>query len=273
MDALAALIALITPRLDAQPRIIGLSGPQGSGKSTLAARLAAHLTQIGHPARSISIDDYYLTRARRLALARAVHPLFATRGPPGTHDIPLLLDTLERHRAGLPLTLPQFDKLADDRLAPQHWLATPPLACLILEGWCIGARPQPAAALKSPINLLEAREDPAGIWRRAVNAALAGPYQRVWNRLDALAFLAAPDWATVPRWRAEQEAALTHRQGKPGMNAAAIDRFCAHYERLTCWQQATTPQRAGLVLRLDGRRRVTGCRWQLRAGSPSFQPG
>ena len=257
MDALTALADLVhARRRGAAPFVLGLAGAQGSGKSTLAARLAARLAGDGLVAAAVSLDDAYLTRQRRLALAAHVHPLLATRGVPGTHDLPLLMDLLARLRAGCPVALPRFDKLADERLAPQHW--TPPAVfdVLILEGWCVGARPQPAALLAEPVNALEANEDRGGRWRGHVNQALAGAYQRLWNRLDALAFLAAPDWETVPRWRHEQETAMVRASRRPGMDAAAIARFCAHYERLTRWQLATTPSRADLVLRLDGQRRL-----------------
>ena len=60
----------------------------------------------------------------------------------------------------------------------------------------------------------------------------------------------------MPRWRAEQEAGLVRASGRSGMDAAALARFCAHYERLTRWQLADTPRHAGLTLRLDGERRV-----------------
>jgi D-glycerate 3-kinase len=166
------------------------------------------------------------------------------------------MDMLLRVRAGQPTVLPVFDKLADDRLAPQHWQKPARIDVLVLEGWCVGARAQPAALLHAPINALEADEDPTAVWRAYANQALAGAYQRLWNRLDALAFLAAPDWETVPRWRAEQEAALVRATGRPGMSPAAITRFCAHYERLTRWQLATTPLHAGLTLHLDAARQV-----------------
>ena len=278
MDALPLLLDWLKPRLARPPLIVGLAGAQGSGKSTLAAGLAQRLPECAVPlpaaggavpaagaiaapvAVTVSLDDFYLTKARRHALAAHVHPLFATRGVPGTHDLPLLLDVLLRIRSGRPVSLPVFDKLADDRLPPQHWRRFDRIDVLILEGWCIGARPQPTALLAESINDLEAAEDPAAIWRTHVNQALAGPYQRAWAMLDALAFLAAPDWETVPRWRTQQEAGLTRATGRPGMDAAALARFCAHYERLTRWQLATTPRHAGLTLRLDGRRRVIGVR-------------
>ncbi|OSZ70914.1 hypothetical protein CAP39_08210 [Sphingomonas sp. IBVSS1] len=288
MDAAALTLAWLTPQLGARPFILGLAGAQGSGKSTLAARLAQSLSNRGRNcadgdrilapgdrappggdrtagrgdriAVAVSIDDFYLPKRRRLALAARVHPLLATRGPPGTHDLPLLLDVLLRVRSGRPVTLPVFDKLADDRLPPQHWRRFPRIDMLILEGWCIGARAQPAHALAKPVNDLEAHEDPDASWRTHANQALAGPYSRAWAMLDALAFLAAPDWNTVPRWRAEQEAGLSRATGRVGMDSAALTRFCAHYERLTRWQLADTPRHAGLVLRLDGARRVVSFR-------------
>ncbi len=274
MDALPLLLDWLKPRLGHGPLIIGLAGAQGSGKSTLAAQLAQRLPfcagalpngagalpDAGGSVVAMSLDDFYLSKARRQALAAQIHPLFATRGPPGTHDLPLLLDVLLRVRSGRPVSLPVFDKLADDRLPPQHWRRFDRIDVLILEGWCIGARPQPAALLAEPVNALEAAEDPNALWRTHINQALAGSYARAWAMLDALAFLAAPDWETVPRWRAQQEAGLTRTTGRKGMSPTAITRFCAHYERLTRWQLADTPRHAGLTLRLDGQRRVIGVR-------------
>ncbi|NOU04542.1 MAG: adenylyl-sulfate kinase, partial [Novosphingobium sp.] len=60
--------------------VLGICGAQGSGKSTLAAALAQRLAAQGLRAATLSLDDLYLTRAERQALARDVHPLFATRG-------------------------------------------------------------------------------------------------------------------------------------------------------------------------------------------------
>ena len=272
MDALPLLLDWLKPRLGQGPLIVGLAGAQGSGKSTLAAGLAQRLPgcagalpngagalpDAGGSVVAVSLDDFYLSKARRQALAAQIHPLFATRGPPGTHDLPLLLDALLRVRSGRPVSLPVFDKLADDRLPPQHWRRFDRVDVLILEGWCIGARPQPAALLAEPVNALEAAEDPNALWRTHINQALAGSYARAWAMLDALAFLAAPDWETVPRWRAQQEAGLTRATGRKGMSPTAITRFCAHYERLTRWQLADTPRHAGFNLRLDGQWRVIG---------------
>lgn len=101
--------------------VLAISGLQGSGKSTLAAQVVELARARGLRAATLSIDDTYLTRAQRQRLADQVHPLLATRGPPGTHDLPLALSTLQAARNGQPFPLPRFDKLADERVDAAHW--------------------------------------------------------------------------------------------------------------------------------------------------------
>lgn len=246
-----------------RPLILGLCGAQGSGKSTLAARLADRLMGQGWRAAVLSLDDLYLSRPRRAELARAVHPLFAVRGPPGTHDAALGARLLDDLKAGRPVRPPRFDKAADSPAPPETWtVIPPPVQVVVFEGWCVGAAPQPTQALEAPVNRLEAEEDPDGVWRRAVNAALAGPYAELFARLDRLVFLAAPAFEVVHAWRAEQEHDLKRRlaaEGRAGahmMSDDQIARFIQHYERLTCHMLAETPARADLTLRLDADRRL-----------------
>jgi D-glycerate 3-kinase len=233
---------------------IGICGAQGSGKSTIAAQLAAHFNAHNIPTAILSIDDLYRTRAERMALAHDIHPLLATRGVPGTHDVALGLNVLRSLSAGQPAPLPRFDKAEDDRLPESSWPHAPANTKLSLfEGWCVGARPQPAAALAEPVNTLERDSDPAGIWRHHVNAALAGDYQTLFARLDRLVLLAAPDFATVRRWRHEQESALRAEragQGAAIMDDATLDRFLDHYDRLTGHILAEMPARADLLIPL-----------------------
>lgn len=231
-------------------RVIGLCGAQGSGKSTLAAGLAAVFERESVLTAILSIDDLYLTRAERERLARDVHPLLRTRGVPGTHDIALGLSILDDLAAGRPASLPRFDKASDDRAPASDWgVASADTRLLILEGWCVGARPQPDDALAEPVNALERDEDPDGLWRRFANAALAGPYQRLFGRLDTLLLLAAPGFDIVLRWRIEQEHRLRRECGG-GMNDAEVARFIRHYERLTRHILAEMPGRADLVIPL-----------------------
>ena len=90
-------------------RIYAIAGLQGSGKSTLATQVSRLGLARGLRVATLSIDDVYLGRRERQRLAREVHPLLATRGPPGTHEVALACDVLDRLRAGLPARLPRFD--------------------------------------------------------------------------------------------------------------------------------------------------------------------
>ena len=217
---------------DGPPPILGVAGAQGSGKSTLARAAADRFG-----CAVLSLDDVYLTRAERQALAREVHPLFATRGPPGTHDLLLLRDTLDRVRratADAVTPLPRFDKLGDERAPETDWprfRGRP--AAILLDGWCLGARPQRSADLDAPVNALERERDPDGVWRRTVDAALAGPYAEAFARLDALVFLRAPAFETVLDWRCEQEAEMLGVDRLPAGRRADMAVVIQPFERLT----------------------------------------
>ena len=244
------------------PRIVGISGAQGSGKSTLCRVLEVLLAEDhGLMAATLSLDDLYLTRAERADLAATVHPLFATRGVPGTHDVALgeaVFAAVREGRAGL--RLPRFCKAADDRAPEAEWpVIAAPIDVLLFEGWCVGATPQSAAELAETVNRLEAVEDAGGTWRRYVNDALDGPYCALFAEIDFLVMLAAPGFEAVLGWRQEQERKLRVRTGG-GMGDSEIARFVLHYERLTRRLLADLPGRADVVVTLDSERAVTAVR-------------
>ena len=276
LDALHALARRALCGRHDRLTVLGLSGAQGSGKSTLAAALRQRLDAEGVPTAILSLDDLYLTRADRLRLGAEVHPLLATRGVPGTHDVALGLATIAALERGEPALLPRFDKARDDRRAPTEADRAPARTrLLVFEGWCIGARPQTEAALAEPMNALEAEEDRAGVWRHTVNAALAGPYAALWARIDALAMLRAPDFATIVGWRQQQERALRKDVGDcpglagPGvMTDSAVTRFVAHYERITRHLLADLPGRADCIIDLAPDRHVTRIAMAPDSGPP-----
>ncbi len=231
------------------PLVLGIAGPQGSGKSTLAGQLERALAAAGARPAACSLDDFYLSRARRRELAREVHPLLATRGVPGTHDVALLRRVIAELGGSGSVHLPRFDKGVDDVMPRAQWRRLQaPVDVVVLEGWCVGAAAQPPGALVRPANELEAREDADGAWRRYVNDALAGPYAALWRCLHGLVYLQVPDLDAVLRWRGEQERALPPAQR---MSPAALRRFIAHYQRITVAMQADMPGRADLLVRLD----------------------
>ena len=251
-----ALASRIAPRTGSAPLIIGLTGSQGSGKTTLAGKLIGPLASRGLRATVLALDDLYLPKADRLRLAAEVHPLFATRGVPGTHDVALGLDVLAS--LGLPgeTLVPSFDKAADDRRPRDEWArAQGPFDAIVFEGWCVGARPQPPKALAAPVNELELTRDPVGVWRGYANDALAGPYRPLFDTIGFQALLAAPNFDVVFGWRRQQEHELIARGGD-GQSDAELALFVQHYERLTRWIAAEMPPRANLVAELDPDRSV-----------------
>jgi D-glycerate 3-kinase len=242
--------------------VVGICGTQGSGKSTLAAVVARLLEAKGLTTAVLSLDDLYLTRAERQDLAAEVHPLLATRGVPGTHDTVLGEAVLDALKGRGQVALPSFDKAADDRRPPTDWpRVQAPVDVVLFEGWCVGARPQPAQDLVEPVNALERDADADGAWRTYANAALAGPYRALFDRIGLFVLLEAPGFEAVLAWRSEQERKLRARLAREGKDPAramddeAVARFIAHYERLTRWILAEAPARADVVIRLDELRR------------------
>ncbi|WP_332771285.1 kinase [Phenylobacterium sp.] len=261
--------AIVGKRVAGRPYVVGLCGAQGSGKSTLTAIVRRMLEERGLNVAALSLDDLYLTRLERLGMARDVHPLFGVRGPPGTHDAALGLATLDALARRGRVAIPAFDKGADDRRAPEDWpIFEGPADVVLFEGWCVGARAQADEALVEPLNALERDDDPDGVWRRHANAALAGPYQQLFARIDLLILLAAPGFDAVLAWRREQEAKLRARLAREGgggraMDDAQVSRFIAHYERLTRWILVEMPARADIVLAMDADRRVGAMQFSL----------
>jgi D-glycerate 3-kinase len=241
------------------PLVVGVTGPQGSGKSAAAGVLALLLRDRGLRTAILSIDDLYLTLAERRRLAAEVHPLLLTRGVPGTHDVALGLAVIESLGLAGRTAVPRFDKARDERRDPADWdIVAGPVDVILFEGWCVGARAQPDAALDQPVNELERSRDADGVWRRYANAMLAGPYQDLFGRLRFQALLRAPSFDAVLGWRLEQEHKLRRRELGAGQTDAEIATFIQYYERLTRWIDAEMPGRADAVVQLGAERQVKG---------------
>ena len=86
---------------------------------------------------------------------KKIHPLFLTRGVPGTHDINLINKTIKKlkEKNFKTVLIPKFDKSTDDRFKKNKWqkIKNPP-DIIIFEGWCIGARHQKNKNLKTSLN-------------------------------------------------------------------------------------------------------------------------
>ncbi len=234
---------------------VGIGGGQGAGKSTLGRLITAAGDCLGVRIQVLSLDDFYLTKAQRRHLAAQVHPLLATRGPPGTHAIGLLRDAMAALLRPGRVEVPRFDKGVDDRLgqATLHG----PMDLVVLEGWCVGALAAPRWESTAPINALEREHDADGRWRRYIDAALGGEYAALNGDFESTVFLQVPGMRAVRRWRLRQEA-----ERPPGqrLTAARISRFVDYYERVTRRMLALSPESANAVVELDEAHRISGLR-------------
>lgn len=213
-----------------RPLIIGLNGPQGSGKTTATTAAVKLLCEVkNRRGITISIDDFYLTRAEQvaLALAHAQNPYLQQRGYPGTHDIRLGSATLGKLKTintlKHPVALPRYDKSLHggegDRLPEADWSAvTAPLDFVIIEGWCVGFIPVDDSRIADP-------------HLRKINQLLS--HYAEWHTFfDAFIQFKAQDIRDTVRWRVEAEQNM-RALGKSGMSderiRAYIERFLPAY--------------------------------------------
>jgi D-glycerate 3-kinase len=248
---------VLSDALDHGVRCHAIAGLQGTGKSTLSAQVAALAKQsLGKRVVALSIDDFYLGHEARQELGRRVHPLCATRGVPGTHDVALACEVLDALRDGRAVALPRFDKIADDRLPRAQWPVVEHADLVILEGWFLEVPAQAPEELAEPINALERDQDPDGTWRRWSNDALARDYPPLWSRLDRLLFLQGPGFDIVPQWRWQQEQTLqAEHPDRKAMSQAQVEHFVQFFERVSRQAMRTLPAIADRTIRLDAQRK------------------
>jgi D-glycerate 3-kinase len=149
--------------------------------------------------------------------------------------------------------IPRFSKALDDRLPERDWRTwrgRPDY--VVLEGWCVGARPSAESAWRGPINAREAREDPDGRWWRWSNAALGQHYPACWDMLDRLCGIVIADFDDVieGRYRQEQDNVLGQPEAR-AMSRAEVVEFVSLFERLTRALQRQLLRRADYVVRRD----------------------
>lgn len=259
------MMNLYRQRTTSVPWFVGLQGTQGSGKSTVCLFIKALLEKcFDLNVVILSLDDFYKTRKERALLAKEVHPLFATRGVPGTHDLALanqVIDELSELQAGESCFVPSFNKAIDDRREKSQWQSIPgPINVILFEGWCVGVTPQANTSLAKAVNELERIEDANGKWRGFVNQQLETGYAQFYARIENLIALQAPSFKCVYQWRLLQETKLleankhtsdqTHQPLRI-QTPEEIERFIAHYERLTRFALNILPELASWKISLN----------------------
>ena len=235
---------------------LGLSASQGSGKTTVAGILKIILkTFFKRNVCVISIDDFYKTLNDRNKMAEKKHPLFKTRGVPGTHDIDLIKSFFIsiKKKKFKKATLPKFNKSIDDRLKKKYWYKInqrPEI--VLLEGWCVGAKAESASSLNKPVNTLEKYEDQYLVWRKFVNEKLKKEYKKLFSMIDYYIFMKVPNFKIVFEWRMLQEKKLKRKfyYKKKIMTYSGIKRFIMFYQRITLQMVKELSKSASVVMLL-----------------------
>lgn len=241
-----------------KPAVYGIVGLQGSGKSTLAAQLAVLGKTRGLNIVIFSIDDFYLGKRERNALGRSVHPLLARRGPPGTHDVALACEVIDKLKHGKSVRIPRFDKISDTRLSPLRWQKIDErIDLIIFEGWFLFATPENEASLCKPLNRLERERDKDGVWRNYCNEALKN-YAELWQRIGRSLFLQGPGFEQVKYWRWQQEQSLqSANPNRKTMTQVEIEDFILLFERTSRNVFQQLPNQVDRIVRLDKNRNPT----------------
>ncbi|MEM8641520.1 MAG: glycerate kinase [Cyanobacteria bacterium P01_G01_bin.54] len=212
-----------------RPVVQGILGGQGTGKTTLAALLHLLFEAQGYRTVEFSLDDLYKSYIEREQLQQA-DPRLVWRGPPGTHDVAIgieLLDKLRQPKRGRPVVVPRFDKSAcggaGDKAQPEM---IDPVEIVIFEGWFVGARPINGAvfegALPEPIVTEGDRT-----FAQDMNDQLFD-YMPLWHRLDRLLILKPIDYRLSKRWRTQAEQRMKAK-GKSGMSDEQISEFVDYF--------------------------------------------
>ena len=236
---------------------LGFSGGQGSGKTTVAKILKIILKKFFKRKIHVSsIDDFYKTLKDRNKMSYTTHPLFKTRGVPGTHDINLVKKFFYfiKKKKFKKTKLPKFDKSIDDRLKKKYWYNIKERPeVVILEGWCVGAKPQSNSLIKKPINILEKYEDKNLIWRKYVIEKLKREYKKLFAMIDCFIFMKIPNFNMVFKWRLLQENKLRKKSRfeKKIMPYNKIKRFIMFYQRITLQMIKDLSQSASIVMLLN----------------------
>ncbi|KLT42428.1 P-loop containing nucleoside triphosphate hydrolase protein [Cutaneotrichosporon oleaginosum] len=248
-----------------RPLLVSMQGPQGCGKSTLAAELVNVLGDQGIKCAVASMDDFYLTHAGLKAVA-AAHPnnaMLQGRGPPGTHDLPLLADVLRSLRARPPsrcnpLFLPTFDKSLHGGEGDRGPLVPlkDKLDVFVLEGWSLGYGPLPEAEARKRWSrgATASTHDFEAI--QTLNKNLAEVEVRIGGFFDAHVCVTPLDFAFVYEWRTEQEHRMKEKNGGRGMSDEQVRKFVDRYMPTYEVFGDVRPQRETLTVTFNKEREI-----------------
>jgi pantothenate kinase-related protein Tda10 len=204
------------------PLICGLQGYQGCGKTTLC-EIIGFLVENLYELKTefLSIDDLYKTYSELKDL-KLNDPMFKYRGPPGTHDINLGLDTLEKVKnREIKFKIPRYNKSAHgglgDRSENGKFIKNP-IDVFIFEGWFLGAEPVEEKYLEKSQKDLDKLD-----FQKKINKLLY-EYKPMWEYVDYWVILNPFKFKYSRKWRIEAE-----KKNKQGMKYKQLNEFIDYF--------------------------------------------
>ncbi|KAH3684119.1 hypothetical protein WICPIJ_004915 [Wickerhamomyces pijperi] len=220
------------------PLTLSVSGPQGSGKTWLSSHLTDQLS-LKYPhlkTITISTDDFYERRSHQLKLNKnSDNVLLHGRGLPGTHDVDLLYNILQRLiNQDTNFKIPVYDKSLfggeGDRADQSLWtqIGDKPVDIIIVEGWFNGFIP---LSNDDEIDAMIDSSDYLKLYKKddlyEINHLL-DEYLKIWELFDYGITIDVPDLKWIEQWRIEQEHALIASKHE-GMTDDQVSKFIKRY--------------------------------------------
>jgi D-glycerate 3-kinase len=233
---------------------IMIAGPQGSGKSSLSKLIKLYLEKFyDKSVIIISMDDFYLSKKQRTQLSKNIHPLFLTRGVPGTHDLGLMNKKIKQIlNKEFPIYLPIFDKVSDTRKRTYKKVLKADV--IIFEGWCAGAQPVNQNYLQKNFNNLEKNKDKNFIWRNSYNKYL-NEYQKIFSKFNYIIYFQFNHWNHVVNWKYKQELELRDKKKDLALKKY-LKEFVQYYEKVSKWMHLKVPKYCNILIKLDAHQKI-----------------
>ena len=233
---------------------IMIAGSQGSGKSSLSKLIKLYLEKFCYKSVVIiSMDDFYLSKSQRTQLSKNIHPLFLTRGVPGTHDLELMNKKIKQiFNKEFPIYLPIFDKVSDSRKRTYKKILKADV--VIFEGWCAGSQPVDQNYLQKNFNNLEKHKDKNFIWRNSYNKYL-NEYQKLFSQFNFFIYFQFNHWDHVLNWKYKQELELRDKKKDLGLKKY-LREFIQYYEKVSKWMHLKVPKYCNILIKLDAHQKI-----------------
>ena len=233
---------------------IMIAGSQGSGKSSLSKLIKLYLEKFCNKSVVIiSMDDFYLSKNQRTQLSKNIHPLFLTRGVPGTHDLELMNKKIKQiFNKEFPIYLPIFDKVSDTRKRTYKKVLKADV--IIFEGWCVGAHPVDQNYLQKNFNNIEKQKDKNFIWRNSYNHYL-NEYQKIFSQFNFFIYFQFNQWDHVLNWKYKQELELRDKKKDLGLKKY-LREFIQYYEKVSKWMHLKVPKYCNILIKLDAHQKI-----------------